>query len=433
MEFVIHILGIVISSLTTAYIFYKYLNSLYIVKKTFHLSVVKIVILTCAVLSILVNIFDTIPFANFILTLAELFLLSILFYDYKPKQYILNNCLILLYLIFLDIFVITIYSAITFINVGQTLHASYEYFITSIIYSLLAIVSHKYIISCIKKYTLNSIKTKQFLIFVFAAFFEIFVVAYILKLIQSEKSGVVFFIIIIGFSILDYSILYLYQLVSKQAALEINLQLAKHQIDTTIKSFNTIEEKYLTSRRIYHDIRRHLSVVEELLKQNAEISTNYIDSLYNQIEMLKQKFWCSNQILNIIISDRLAIAEAQKISFDLDMEDINLDFMDNLDITILFSNIIDNAIEACFSVDNNYIKLKTRTKENYILISIENTHNYIINKSDNNFLSTKESHMGIGLSNVKDIIASYGGDLDITYDANMFRIEITLSDAQSAS
>ncbi|WP_175562095.1 ATP-binding protein [Anaerocolumna xylanovorans] len=232
---------------------------------------------------------------------------------------------------------------------------------------------------------------------------------------------------------MDYSILYLYQLVSKQAALEINLQLAKHQIDTTIKSFNTIEEKYLTSRRIYHDIRRHLSVVEELLKQNAEISTNYIDSLYNQIEMLKQKFWCSNQILNIIISDRLAIAEAQKISFDLDMEDINLDFMDNLDITILFSNIIDNAIEACFSVDNNYIKLKTRTKENYILISIENTHNYIINKSDNNFLSTKESHMGIGLSNVKDIIASYGGDLDITYDANMFRIEITLSDAQSAS
>ena len=74
--------------------------------------------------------------------------------------------------------------------------------------------------------------------------------------------------------------------------------------------------------------------------------------------------------------------------------DVKLTGIKDLDITTIFANLLDNAIEAAREIKNDaYIDLKMDYFNEFIVVSIRNS----MGESE----STKEGHMGIGLENVR--------------------------------
>ncbi len=95
--------------------------------------------------------------------------------------------------------------------------------------------------------------------------------------------------------------------------------------------------------------------------------------------------------------------------------------MDDLDISNLFSNILDNAMENIDS-KNKKIKLSVYKKMNYVMVKCSNTTDTKKKKLD------KGEYHGYGLKIINDIAKKYNGELRINQDKNKYEITILLAE-----
>ena len=104
------------------------------------------------------------------------------------------------------------------------------------------------------------------------------------------------------------------------------------------------------------------------------------------------------------------------IDLKVDVRKNLLQSLDYTDLTSLFCNLLDNAMEACVDIEDPIIELSVTKKENtdITLISMINTCRIRPEFDKNGFpVSTKDNKMkhGYGLKSVNKIIRKYNGDM----------------------
>lgn len=189
-------------------------------------------------------------------------------------------------------------------------------------------------------------------------------------------------------------------------------------------------------RALYHDMKNHMICIRNLCEdRNIDKVLEYIDSMEINIinyNKLNKDFNTGNMILDSILRVKESICIEKDIDFYVDMDFSKGDFMDMVDICTIFSNVIDNAIEACYKIHNPDIPKKIILKSKYIdgfcIILIENTKINEIKQRKNLFLTNKKnSYMhGIGLNNVKKTVEKYFGKVVFNYSQNTFTIKIMI-------
>lgn len=125
------------------------------------------------------------------------------------------------------------------------------------------------------------------------------------------------------------------------------------------------------------------------------------------------------------MSQKIAAAENEMIKVNTKVEDILFDFVDDLDMTAMFANLWDNAIEASVKVEpsERFINVIIGRVNDFIVISFENSFNGIIKKKSEHLLSTKKEHEGVGVSIIKSSIEKYSGTITMRHDENIFKVE----------
>jgi len=232
-----------------------------------------------------------------------------------------------------------------------------------------------------------------------------------------------------GFIVIDIGIFDLYKLISKNALLEKQTQLLEQQKNITIKYCEELQERYNDTQKLLHDIKKHIQVVNNLGIYDDNLKEAYANNLIKSIDEAEQQFQCSNKIINAIIWDKIQRCHQLNINFNIDMQDIQFDFMSDLEITTLFANLLDNAIEACeISKDTNKeISLRIHKFKDYIVLKLKNTlGEEALNKSGS-LASTKPGHKGIGMLILDELINKYSGNLKYDYTENYFETNIILS------
>ena len=117
----------------------------------------------------------------------------------------------------------------------------------------------------------------------------------------------------------------------------------------------------------------------------------------------------------------------KSIELEHKIANVNLDFIEPIDVTTIFGNLLDNSIEACEELaDNRKIVILINSYHNMISISIKNTYKQV--KWKNGYLvSSKGENRGIGLNNVIRCIEKYDGDIEMREIDDMFEVEIFLN------
>ncbi|QAT50321.1 ATP-binding protein [Caproiciproducens sp. NJN-50] len=256
----------------------------------------------------------------------------------------------------------------------------------------------------------------------------IYIIAVIATYQYSE--GISYFIITLLsiFSVIvNFAIIYLFKNILKSNQLERDYSLMKQQLDMQYKFYQQLEIDYNNSQKVTHDIKNHLSVIETLFKANqVDEGLEYSKKLTNIIENLSMKFKSNNQILNIIINEKIKICNLNHIEFIYSVENLDLSFMENIDITAIFANLFDNAIEACsrISTDKKQIELRIYKFNNMLIINLINTIDNAPKTIDGKFVSSKKSHSAVGLSNVEASVKKYDGDICISVEPDKFSVSI---------
>lgn len=241
-------------------------------------------------------------------------------------------------------------------------------------------------------------------------------------------------ILILNYSVLFFYIFFVLFLVSGKVAShfkEISILSQRHMAEQLqyFKSYKQMQEEM---RHYRHDMKNHFLYLQALCNGNKfEEVKQYIQSLNEKWNELPQLYTTGNEPLDIIINVKQFLLEENDIKFILDGAFIFPLNLKPIDISTIFSNGLDNAIEANMKVsnhENRYIKFTIKSSEHHYLVQIENPVAFPIEINDNQIFTDKENteHHGYGLLNIERALKQNNGYMKLSSIENKFLMEVVL-------
>ncbi|MCR8746248.1 sensor histidine kinase [Romboutsia lituseburensis] len=203
------------------------------------------------------------------------------------------------------------------------------------------------------------------------------------------------------------------------------LELVNEKLDMQYKYYLMVKESQEKMRQVYHDMNNHMNNIKSL-KNSSEDVNAYINNIEYEVKNNKNIYNTGNALLDIILYEKSKCCMENNIDFNAGIDFSNCEFIDMIDISSIFSNLIDNAIEACNKIDEDnidkYITIKSTFIKGYYVVRCENSKtNELIIKNNKIFTSKKDKFLhGIGLDSIKSSIKKYNGELKIKDSESKF-------------
>ncbi len=179
-------------------------------------------------------------------------------------------------------------------------------------------------------------------------------------------------------------------------------------------------------RAVYHDMKNHLLVLERQT-QSAE-TAKMIDKLQKEVRMYEDYVHTGNDILDIIVKEKAAYARKKQIAFSVSADLGGIDFVQPLDISTIFGNGLDNAMEASekLSGRERVILLKAGRVRNFLFVRIENNCGKENEAGKRRKTKQDPFFHGFGLSNMRKAAEKYGGQLTAQCENGTFTLKILI-------
>lgn len=202
-----------------------------------------------------------------------------------------------------------------------------------------------------------------------------------------------------------------------QNAFHMQLQLQKN-LDNELY-FKSIEQKDKGLNILVHDMKNHLQTLAALNEQGEKDKvTEYIENLLKKSNLKAAIDISTNKLLNSIIYRYYIDAMSKNLKFSYDIRTVDIDFIEEIDLTSVLCNLLDNAFEGCRN-ENPFVDISIYpgNEANSLVITVINNcgSKPVINRSGQ-FLSLKKNGLhGYGIESIKQIVKKYEGEVNIYY------------------
>ncbi len=190
------------------------------------------------------------------------------------------------------------------------------------------------------------------------------------------------------------------------------------------------KERYLEMKTLRHDIKHYLSTAAELISDgDHEKAKSYIESVINEkINPTVVGVNTGSTVVDAVINRRLAICAENRIEVKC-LIDTQFVSEYDIDVSILLSNLLDNAIEGCDGSLSPEIELAIRSKKSFTYISVKNSISKSVLENNPGLITVKpdKSLHGFGIKSVKNIAKKYEGSAEFKEENGMFKVEIWLN------
>ena len=195
------------------------------------------------------------------------------------------------------------------------------------------------------------------------------------------------------------------------------------------ESAEALLESYTTQRRLTHEFTNHTDALALLLQQeDYEGAKAYLASLTRVIASNTTIMNTHNPLLDALLSKKYEEASRRGVMVYFDLPDLRDLPMEKTDLVLVFSNLLNNAIDAAAKADPPEVYVRARKNEQEVVLSVRNRVQKNLDLTDGQLPRTtkKEPGHGIGLWNVKDVLAACGGEYTISCRENWFRFTCTI-------
>ncbi len=263
----------------------------------------------------------------------------------------------------------------------------------------------------------KNIRAKRFiipiLILTVASLIEVanYYIRFTYKFASLFQNGIIAFILVMGltmgFYIRDIAAM---RKQNERLAFEVELMRIQMEEQKKYNELITENEKLLKKQR--HDLRHHLIAIRELAGNGNDKLNSYLSSLTENIPAVKE-LYCENKAVNAIISHYAGICKNEHIEFQskLLVPEISAAAF-NSDLSIIFGNLLENAIEACKCMEENkrFIRISSDLNHKLLVIKMDNSYDGNFVSEDGRFRSSKREDFGVGLSSIQYTARKYQGD-----------------------
>ena len=207
---------------------------------------------------------------------------------------------------------------------------------------------------------------------------------------------------------------------------ELELAFVKSSLAEQKKHYADISASQEQIKRINHDLKNfYISSIAQIESGNAESVADKMKQELDVINADKALIDTGHPAIDTIFENKIAAANSHGITCDIKFKYQAEILIDEMDISIVVGNIMDNAIEACQAFDGEkVIEGYIHSNESDVVIKIANS------SAISDGLKTKKSDKrfhGYGTKNIESIAEKYSGSTKFTSENNRFNTLVILT------
>lgn len=361
------------------------------------------------------------------------FLILILCYEVNIKSSLFHSFLLLSFMIVTEILVFFIFSVLFSVDLDICFNDKYMLIIQATISKLLYFVTVYFSAKfSSKEYKSDRLYSSLFLCILPIASIVFMYTSIFLCIEYSVNENFKFALVICNLLSLlsNIVVFYVHDKTIKTNRKYTELLLTQQKEDNRVSYYELLKEQNVNSKVLIHDITKHLNSLKMLSMNNNADIVDYIDNIENDFDIMNPIDYSNNALLNLITNRYYQICKKENISFEINIQNTQLDFMSEPDITSLFDNLIANATEAAKQSENKFIIFSIDIRNsNFLVISVLNSSDKKPLQVNENIISSKkDSEMhGIGIKSIKRVVKKYDGIITMTYNDNQKTFNTTIT------
>lgn len=202
-------------------------------------------------------------------------------------------------------------------------------------------------------------------------------------------------------------------------------------LEAQAKHYEYLIKKEEETKKFRHDMRNHLRAIYDLADQNGkEELRGYVEHICGKFEVLDSTVTVGNATADAVISRFAEMFFQKNIEFRVSGHLPSDCFVDAFDLCTIFSNILENAMEASEKCAGDFrkVKLQIRYDKDMIFILAENFFVEEIQQRAGVLKTTKRERTGhgYGIQNVIESAGNYTGRVEYIQNGNCFQIFVIL-------
>lgn len=240
----------------------------------------------------------------------------------------------------------------------------------------------------------------------------------------------------IGLVIMNYFVFYLLDDTIKTHRIVKNEALFRMQKKDRMEMYAALYDNLVRLKAQSHDFHNHIMCLKTLVDNNEiEETKEYLGRVVDSDVLSENLIDTRHVIINAILNTKYVEAASKDIGFVMKLNDLSNVWLQNEDLVVILSNLLNNAIEATEKcTQKKYVYIKMEDGEEGVIISIKNPYSHMIRKNGEDYISSKNNSPdvhGIGLKNVRKVVEKYNGICSILDKGGFFVVTVIIPRSQS--
>ena len=225
------------------------------------------------------------------------------------------------------------------------------------------------------------------------------------------------------------AILYAYHMQMGELNTRLEVQRLQDILEMQQNNYEMLRQSVSAVDQKYHDLKYQIAVLK------AEAGTGegirYLDQMEQEIKAYEAQNKTGNKVLDTILTGKSLYCQGNWIELTSVADGHAIDFMDPMDISILFGNMLDNAIESVSKIEQKekrLIHLAIARQKGFLRIRVENCYEEEPKFEKGVLVTSKENkkYHGFGMKSIENIVKKYGGSTTIQAENGWFELRILI-------
>ncbi len=179
----------------------------------------------------------------------------------------------------------------------------------------------------------------------------------------------------------------------------------------------------------YHDLKHHIIVLRA--EENTEKRNEYLNQMEADLLNYEAQNKTGNTVIDVVLTMKTIYCQKHGITITSVIDGTLFKFMNAMDISSIFGNALDNAIECetkIASKEKRLIHVNAHSRKNFLIILFENYYEGEIHLGTGLPVTTKADSQfhGYGLKSVQYVAQKYGGAVDASASDHWFHLKILI-------
>lgn len=279
-------------------------------------------------------------------------------------------------------------------------------------------------------YLLTQMEWVRYSVFPLFSIVTILILMLRFDFVENNSQGMILIWVVSGLVIMNILIFSLLSDALKRENELAEFRVIQERGKSDTEMYRSMIKQYDEQRKMVHEFKNHMLCIVSLAKhEETEKLNDYISKIQDNMNEEHDLIDTNHKIINRILNAKYLEACQKKILLVIKANDLSEIVMEDQDVVVLLSNILNNAIEACEQCEKKVIKLKMLKERDWLTVSVSNSYEQEPIVQAGKFITRKTENVqyhGLGIENIKDVVEKYKGTYHIKHENNQFQFSVLL-------